>query len=128
MAKKGSRDLNEMTASAVVLRGHLIVTLPILLLTAISAEAFSFFIGPPATGAGAAARFLYLMRMPAGALIGSAAGWMWWSYAIPRWRMWWLEIGADEEQVQSLAQRTLLIWPKGSVFEKTEFRSHTPLE
>ncbi len=47
--------------------------------------------------------------------------WIWWSYAVPRWRSWALRRGADPEELQALAEREKLVWPRGHFFEKTEF-------
>ena len=57
-----------------------------------------------------------------GALVGSALAWPCWSFLLPRWRDWVEENGLAPEDVQSLAGNTLLLWPKGSIFERTEFR------
>ena len=47
--------------------------------------------------------------------------WVWWSYLVPEWRNWAHRRGADPEQLQYLAECARLVWPKGSVFERTEF-------
>ena len=89
-----------------VLVGHLIVTLPVVaIMTA------GYF------GAGA-------VLGPRTSLLGGAAGvvvaWLYWSLAVPRWRAWALRSGADSEKLQRWAVATGLVWPRGSVFEKTE--------
>jgi hypothetical protein len=61
---------------------------------------------------------------PLGAGIGFAVGfvlaWLWWSLSVPRWRAWALARGADPERLQELGERTGVVWPRGSFFEKTE--------
>lgn len=47
-------------------------------------------------------------------------GWLWWSYAVPRWRAWALANGAPPERLQARAVEAKLLWPKGSLWEKTE--------
>jgi hypothetical protein len=47
--------------------------------------------------------------------------WLWWSYYVPQWRAWALQRGADPEELQWLAVKANLVWPKGSIFERTEF-------
>ena|SRR2546425_8171798 len=47
--------------------------------------------------------------------------WIWWSYAVPRWRSWALARGVDPDELQAVAQREKLVWPRGHIFEKTEF-------
>jgi hypothetical protein len=49
-------------------------------------------------------------------------GWRWWSFFIPRWRMWAIEQGADPKELQRLALANSLVWPDGHFLEKTEFR------
>jgi hypothetical protein len=56
-------------------------------------------------------------------LLGFVAGWLWWSYTIPRWRKWALEQpGVNPEELQAAAEAALLVWPKGHFFEKTEIK------
>ncbi len=54
--------------------------------------------------------------------LGLVAAWLWWAYSIPRWRAWALGTGVDADKLQDLVARTWLGWPRGSIFEKTEFR------
>lgn len=55
-------------------------------------------------------------------IIGPLTGWLWWSFSVPRWRKWALKKGVSEDKLQKWAVATGLVWPKGSIFEKTEFR------
>ena len=58
-----------------------------------------------------------------GLLLGFVAAWLWWSYSVPRWRQWALkQLGVTEEELQKAAEVAMLVWPKGSFFEKTEFK------
>jgi hypothetical protein len=61
-----------------------------------------------------------------GALISitfaTAIGWLWWSFSVPRWRRWALQNGAPEDRLQKWGVITGLVWPKGWIFEKTEFK------
>jgi hypothetical protein len=54
--------------------------------------------------------------------IGGCCGWLWWSYFVPRWRRWALKNGVPEDKLQKWGVITGLLWPKGSIFEKTEFK------
>jgi hypothetical protein len=49
-------------------------------------------------------------------------GWLWWSFTVPRWRRWAVGRGANPSKLQRWAAITGLVWRKGSIFEKTEFR------
>ena len=53
---------------------------------------------------------------------GFVVAWGWYSFAISRWRRWALARVTDAERLQKLAELTGLLWPKGSVFEKKEFK------
>ena len=61
---------------------------------------------------------------PSGTILGFAVGfvlaWLWWSLSVPRWRAWALSRGADPERLQQLSQRAGVVWPRGSLFAKTE--------
>ncbi|WP_395685343.1 hypothetical protein [Caenimonas koreensis] len=56
-------------------------------------------------------------------LLGFLLGWGWWSVNIPHWRIWAWSRVRDREALKMQAVRAKLIWPAGSVFERTEFRS-----
>jgi hypothetical protein len=57
-----------------------------------------------------------------GLVLGLIPRWALWSISVPRCREWAKWRGADEGRIQFLGQRSGLVWPKGSIFEKTEFR------
>ena len=57
-------------------------------------------------------------------IIGSiAGGWLVWSIQVPRWRVWAYRNADDIPAVKRLAAEMQIIWPEGSVFEKTEIAS-----
>jgi hypothetical protein len=51
------------------------------------------------------------------------AGWLWWSYSVPRWRIWALRTVDNWPELEALAIKQGLIWPRGSSFEQTEFKT-----
>jgi hypothetical protein len=55
-------------------------------------------------------------------ILGIVLGWAWWSFAVPRWRRWALNRGAPADELQLAGVASGLLWPKGSFFEKTEFK------
>ena len=55
-------------------------------------------------------------------IAGFVGTWLWWSYRVPRWRRWALRQGIPPDELQAAAQAAMLVWPKGSFFEKTEFK------
>jgi hypothetical protein len=49
--------------------------------------------------------------------------WLWWSYAVPKWRLWALRNVDDWQLLEKLAIREKLIWPRRSVFNLTEIKT-----
>jgi hypothetical protein len=100
--------VNKPSPFLAVARGHLTVTLPVVVVIALAG-----FISRLLAGTGG---------MLIGIIIGAALAWPCWSFLVPRWRDWVEEKGLAPEDVQSLAASTSLLWPKGSFFERTECR------
>jgi hypothetical protein len=50
-------------------------------------------------------------------------GWGWWSFALPRWRLWAYERVSSTGEVHDRALASGLVWPRGSLPERTEFQS-----
>ena len=116
---KGLPPDEPLTLEVAVRRGHLFVTRPVI----------AIMLGPW----GLAAVLLSMRPRPLGtglpaaiALASPFAAWLWWSWATPRWRHWALGRGLDPDALQKLAQERGLVWPKGHVLEKTEFRFRPP--
>jgi hypothetical protein len=49
--------------------------------------------------------------------------WLWWSVAVPRWRLWAYERVSDIPELKRRAVAEKLIWPDSSFFAKTESKS-----
>ena len=68
-----------------------------------------------------------LVLAPAVGVVGLAAGfvlaWLWWTLAVPRWRVWAYERVGDIGELKQQAVMGGLLWPDGSFFERTEIRS-----
>jgi hypothetical protein len=98
-----------MTPAQAVRRGHRMVSVPALGVMGISA-----LLG------------WLLTDKVAGALLGVVVSvvpaWLWWSYAIPRWRDWLDDVGVAEASVYDLAVKSGLAFPRGFFLEATEFR------
>jgi hypothetical protein len=56
-------------------------------------------------------------------LIAFVGGWLVWSIQIPKWRLWAYERVDDIDALEEAAVGVQLIWPKGSIFERTEIAS-----
>ena len=59
-------------------------------------------------------------------LLFIALAWGWWSFAVPRWRLWAYERVGDISELKRRAVAVGLTWPDGHIFEKTEFKSEAP--
>ncbi len=60
---------------------------------------------------------------PVGFLLAFSLAWLYWSIMITRWRLWAFENVRNVHQLKKRAVQENLIWPDGSIFEKTEIRS-----
>lgn len=67
--------------------------------------------------------FHNLLILVAGFILGFGAGWLWWSYSVPRWRRWALaQPGVKATDLQAAAEEAMLVWPAGHFLEKTELK------
>jgi hypothetical protein len=74
------KNESALTAGDAVLCGHLVVTLPVLLIIGLITAIVSFLIGPSSGHEGEfAMRLLHTERLPIGGFIGVIVGWLWWS-------------------------------------------------
>ena len=106
-SESGPPQVPPLSAEEAVIRGHLVVTVPVLLIL-LSAPLLGYLLFG----------FLGLgLGFP-----GFVAAWLWWSFTVPRWRRWALRRGADPDRTQRLGELSGLVWPKGFFLEKTEFR------
>jgi hypothetical protein len=72
-----------------------------------------------------------LQWLGAGAFgVGWLLAWLWWSLTVPKWRLWAYERVIDIVELKRAAVAATLIWPDGSIFERTEIKSraHRQLE
>lgn len=61
--------------------------------------------------------------MVCGIFLGPLVAWVYWSFAITRWRIWAFSNVDDVHLLKERAIAGQLIWPDGSIFEKTERRT-----
>jgi hypothetical protein len=54
---------------------------------------------------------------------GFVLGWLWWSLAVPRWRLWAYQRVDDITKLKEQAVKVGLTWPDDSVFTRTEIKS-----
>ncbi len=56
-------------------------------------------------------------------IVGLPLGWLYWSYAVPKWKLWAYARVDDVPALKRAAVRAGLIWPDNHLFEKTEICS-----
>lgn len=98
---------SSVSVGKALLIGHSIITLPLFIIM------FGLFFGGRALF-GFRYSLLFL-------IVGFTLAWLWWSFVTPRWRQWALRGSAPADKLQKWATITGLTWPKGWIFEKTEF-------
>lgn len=109
----------KLTVTEVLKRGQIRINVPVVLII------FVGTLGTPLYSALFLPENLIIWASLAGLILGFGLAWAWWSYEIVKWRIWAYE-NTKKTDWNSLKQRAIsqkLIWPDGSIFEKTEFRS-----
>jgi len=111
-----------ISVAKAILIGHAVVNLPVvfIILTSLGLGALAGLVLMAISELFSDSGFFLLVLISTA--VGILLGWLWWSYSVPRWRQWALLNGANADQLHRWAVLTGLEWPKGSVFEKTEFR------
>ena len=110
-----------ITVAAAVRRGTLIVNGPVMALLAVPGLLVVMSAKPLTAMLGSrdAVSSLTLATFA----LGFVLAWTWWSLSVPRWRLWAYERVDDIPALKAHAIRAGLIWPDGSVFQRTEIRS-----
>lgn len=103
-----------VTVDKALRRGQLVVNVPVfLIMFSVSGLCIVLSANKLASG--------YLILL--GIALGPLAGWIYWSFAITRWRIWAFTNVDDINELKSRAISSKLIWPDGHIFEKTEIRT-----
>jgi len=98
-----------LSASKAVAIGSLIVNLPV----------FALLFGPALATMSIGRQDLMVLVLP----LSFVAAWGWWSFSVPRWRLWAYERVESTSEVYQKAIAAGLVWRKGSFFERTEIKS-----
>jgi len=61
-------------------------------------------------------------------IIGGVASWLWWSFAVTRWRIWSLTHVRNIHELMAYAVQDKLVWEKGSWLQHMEIRSRSQQE
>lgn len=111
-----------LTPDRAVFRGHLLATVPALLVLLATFALSGQWISEPLYYRIPSLR-AYYDRLGIVSAFALVFGWLCWSVAILLWRVWMKSRGADEKETQRLGERALLLWPKALFVEKTEVTS-----
>jgi hypothetical protein len=121
-SQSSSEQKKSISIWKAILIGQLIVNLPALIIVfGVSGVGIAFVFLMKAV-LSSFSDSTFLIGALVSIIIGALIGWLWWSFSVPRWRKWALQNGAPEDKLQKWAVITGLVWPKGSFFEKTEFK------
>jgi hypothetical protein len=102
---------HSLTPGRAVFQGHLMATLPALLLLVAVFVLGARWIAQPLVSP-AHSFSAYWTRLGIVSIGALAVGWLWWAVAILRWRAWVKARAVDARETERLGQRTLLLWPK----------------
>ena len=107
------------SVGACLRRGHARVTLPVVLImtAGFAALAAAMILLPDAVIDSEFVFVCFLMPVP------PLLAWVWWSREVSPWRIWALRTVDRWPSLERAAVLTGLIWPRGSIFEKTEIKS-----
>jgi hypothetical protein len=108
------RKPTPITPGRAVFQGHLMATVPALLLLVAVFVLGARWIAQPLI-APERSFSAYWIRLGLVSVAALGVGWLWWAVAILRWRAWMRARGANEKEAQRLGERTLLLWPKRAV-------------
>ena len=106
-----------VTVNKAIIRGQLLVNAPVLLIMMGLIGASMYL---------ATSNIIPWYFVPGSILIGPGIAWIYWGFAITKWRIWALTNVEDHFELKQSAIEGGLIWEDGSFFERTEIR--TPKE
>jgi hypothetical protein len=110
--------MDTVTPEQAVTRGWWMVTAPSLAVLVIPLAAYAIWMPGEY-------RFGVRGMRPVAALLffGVGLSWLAWSILVPRWRLWAYERVSNIVELKRRAVAAKLIWPEGSILERTELAS-----
>ena len=100
-----NKKAKNLSSKKAVLIGHMLINVPILLLTIIYFLLFSFLVNKGLLTF--VTQFLLFVF-----------SWLWWSTLVPHWEKWAYAHVDDKQKLKRLAIRTGLIWSENSIFNQ----------
>jgi hypothetical protein len=112
--------MNEsVTVDEAISRGHRMVNYPAMLIM-FGIIGLSFYLGEQ--------EIFPLWAMLLSFVIGPGIAWLYWSLAVPKWRLWAFDNVRNVHELKKRAIRENLIWPDESFFGNTEIMNATEKE
>jgi hypothetical protein len=103
-----------VTVDKALIRGQLAVNIPVFIIM-FGVMGLLFYL--------ATKKLIPFYFGPTSIVLGPLVAWIYWSFAITRWRIWAFSNVDDVHELKALAISGQLIWPDGSFFERTEIRT-----
>lgn len=100
----------EITVEGAIKKGHRVVTWPVSIIM-FGTWGVCFYVGVETA--------IYWI-IPVGFLLGPLFGWLYWSFSVPKWKLWSLRNVRNVHEWKERAIKEKLIWTDGSPFAKTE--------
>jgi hypothetical protein len=104
----------QITVSEAITKGHLIINVPVMII----------MFGVPGI-----AMYLFIKKIVPnwtigiGFFLGFGLAWLYWSFAITKWRLWAFENVRNVHELKKRAIQSGLIWAESKWYNKTELRS-----
>lgn len=104
----------EVTVRKAIARGHVMVNVPVMM-AIVGLPVVTFYLTVNAD--------LPKWSIGVAFFFGMGMAWLIWSYMITKWRIWAFSRVKNVHELKEKAIEGNLIWPDGSIFEKTEIRT-----
>lgn len=86
------------------------------------------FLGIVLSMALSSARLIAPWGIAAGLLLSGIASWLWWSFAVTRWRIWSLKHVRNIHELMDYAEQDKLLWRRGRWPQRTEIKTQAQKE
>jgi hypothetical protein len=106
---------DRLTVNKAIMRGQLVVNIPVMIIM--------FGTGYVLYQLSSSHLVHKLVFLPGSFVLAPLIAWVYWSFAITKWRIWALTNVEDHFELKQDAITGGLIWEDGSFFERTEIRS-----
>lgn len=112
--------MNEfITVDEAIAKGHRMVNYPVMVIY-LGVFSITIYMGVQ--------KMIPTWGYPIGFILGFVLAWLWWSFRIPKWKVWAFENVRNVHELKKRAIQEKLIWPDNTFFTKTEIWNTTDKE